>query len=116
MATLNRFISRLGEKGLSFFKLLKKIGKFEWAEEAKAAFESLKMYLTSSPILTPPKKNEDMMVYISATSTVVSAAIMVEREEGHVYKVQQPVYYISEVLTETTLRPPNHFPQASTLL
>jgi hypothetical protein len=29
-----------------------------------------------------------MMLYISATSTVVSAAIVVEREEeGHVYKV-----------------------------
>jgi hypothetical protein len=29
MAALNRFISRLGEKGLPFFKLLKKMGKFE---------------------------------------------------------------------------------------
>jgi hypothetical protein len=68
--------------------LLKKIGKFEWTEEAKKAFESLKMYLTSSPILTPPKKHEDMMLYIAATSTVVSAAITVERqEEEHVYKV-----------------------------
>jgi hypothetical protein len=53
------------------------------------------VYLTSSPILTPPKKNEDMMLYISAISAVVSAAIVMEREEGHVYKVQQPVYYIS---------------------
>jgi hypothetical protein len=63
------------------------------------------MYLTSSPILTPPKKNEDMMLYISAISTVVSAAIMVEREEeGHVYKVQRPVYYISEVLIDSKIR------------
>jgi hypothetical protein len=46
------------------------------------------MYLTSSPKLTPPEKNEDIMLYISATSTVISAAIMVEREEGNVYKVQ----------------------------
>jgi hypothetical protein len=45
------------------------------------------MYLASSPILTP-KKNKDMMLYISTTSTVVSATIVVEREEeGHVYKV-----------------------------
>jgi hypothetical protein len=29
MTTFNRFISRLGEKGLPFFKLLKKIGRFE---------------------------------------------------------------------------------------
>ena len=33
MAALNHFISRLGEKGLPFFKLLKKMGKFEWIEE-----------------------------------------------------------------------------------
>jgi hypothetical protein len=64
MAALNRFISRLREKGLPFFKLLKKTNKFEWTEEAKEAFESLMVYLTSSPILTPPKKHEDMMLYI----------------------------------------------------
>jgi hypothetical protein len=80
MAALNRFISRLGEKGLPFFKLLKKTGKFEWTEEAKEAFKSLKAYLTSSPILTPPKKHEDMMLYIAATSMVVNAALVVERE------------------------------------
>jgi hypothetical protein len=91
------------QKRLSFFKLLKKTGKFEWTKEAKEAFESLKMYLTSSPVLTPPKKIEDMMLYISATSTVVSATIVVEREEGHVYKVQRPVYYISEVLTDSKI-------------
>jgi hypothetical protein len=104
IAALNRFISRLGKKGLPFFKLLKKTGKFEWTEEAKEAFESLKVYLTSSHILTPPKKHEDMMLYISATSTVVSTTIVVEREEeGHVYKVQRPVCYISEVLTNSKI-------------
>ena len=96
MAALNRFISRLGEKGLPFFKLLKKTDKFEWTEQANKAFKRLKAYLTSSPVLTPPKKYEDMMLYIMATSTVISTTIVVEREEeGHVYKVQCPVYYIS---------------------
>jgi hypothetical protein len=104
MAALNHFISRLGEKGLPFFKLLKKMDKFEWIEEAKEAFESLKTYLTSSPVLTPPKKHEDMMLYIAVTSMVVSAAIVVEREEeGRVYKVQRPVYYISEVLSDSKI-------------
>ena len=101
MVALNCFISRLGEKGLPFFKLLKKIDKFEWTEEANEAFKRLKAYLTSSPVLTPPKKYEDMMMYITATSTMISTTIVVEREEeGRVYKVQRPVYYISEVLSE----------------
>jgi hypothetical protein len=88
MAALNCFISRLEEKGLPFFKLLKRTSKFEWTEEAKDAFEKIKAYLTSSPILTPLRKHEAMMLYIAATNMVVSAAIVVEREEGHVYKVQ----------------------------
>jgi hypothetical protein len=105
VAALNHFISRLHEKGLPFFKLLKKTGKFEWTEKAKKAFESLKVYLTSSPILTPPKKHEDMMLYIAVTSTVVSAAIMVEREEeGHIYKVHRLVYYVSELLIDSKIQ------------
>jgi hypothetical protein len=105
MAALNHFISRLNEKGLPFFKLLKKTGKFEWTEEAKKAFESLKAYLTSSPVLVPPKRHKDMMLYIAATSMVVSTTIVVEREEdGCIYKVQQLVYYISEVLSDSKIR------------
>jgi hypothetical protein len=49
-----------------------------------------------------------MMLYIAATNMVVSAAIVVEREEeGLVYKVQQPVYYISEVLSDSKIRYPH---------
>ena len=108
MAALNRFISKLGEKGLPFFKLLKKTDKFKWTEEANEAFKRLKAYLTTSPVLTPPKKNEDMMLYIVATSTMISTTIIVEREEeGRVYKVQRPVYYISEVLSESKIRYPH---------
>ena len=103
MAALNRFISRLGKKGLPFFKLLKKIDKFEWTEEANEAFKRLKAYLTSSPVLTPPKKDEDMMLYIAMTSTVITAIVVEREEEGRMYKVQRPVYYISEVLSESKI-------------
>jgi hypothetical protein len=38
---------------------------------------------------------------------VVSTAIVVERkEEGHALQVQRPVYFISEVLSETKIRYP----------
>jgi len=39
MAALSRFISRLGEKGLLFFKLLKASKRFSWSEEADTAFK-----------------------------------------------------------------------------
>jgi hypothetical protein len=44
------------------------------------------------------------LIYVAATTQVVSAAIVVERrEEGHALLVQRPVYFISEVLSETKI-------------
>jgi hypothetical protein len=54
MAALGRFISKLGEKGLPFFKLLKKADKFVWDDEAQKAFEGLKESMTTQPIMIPP--------------------------------------------------------------
>jgi hypothetical protein len=51
MAALSRFISRLGERGMSFYKLLKKVDKFQWTTEAQEALEALKKFLTTPPIL-----------------------------------------------------------------
>jgi hypothetical protein len=54
MEALGRFISKLGEKGLPFFMLLKKADKFVWDDEAQKVFEALKESLTTLPIMTPP--------------------------------------------------------------
>jgi len=88
MSALNRFLSRLGERGLPFFKLLKRQDKFEWTTEAAEALENLKHHLQSPPILTAPLTEEELLLYIAATTHVVSTAIVVERpEEGHAYGV-----------------------------
>jgi hypothetical protein len=55
MAALSRFISRLGEKGLPFYKLLKKVDKFQWNSEAQEALDALKKFLTTPPVLKPPR-------------------------------------------------------------
>jgi hypothetical protein len=107
MAALNRFISRLGERGLPFFKLLKYQDKFQWLEEAQRALQDLKHHLQSPLILTAPLPGEDLLLYIAATTHVVSSAIIVERgKEGHVFSVQRPVYFVSEVLSESKVRYP----------
>ena len=49
LAALSRFISKLGERALPFFKLLRKSGPFVWSQEAEEAFEDLKRYLTAPP-------------------------------------------------------------------
>jgi hypothetical protein len=113
LAALSRFISRLGEKGLPLYRLLKKQEKFSWTAEAQEALDKLKVTLAHAPILTQPQDSEPQYLYVAATTQVVSAVIVVERtEEGHALPVQWPIYYISEVLSETKAR----YPQVQKLL
>nr|ABF94078.1 retrotransposon protein, putative, unclassified [Oryza sativa Japonica Group] len=83
MAALSRFISRLGEKALPLFKLLKCSGPFIWTEEAERAFTQLKAYLSSPPVLVAPEPDEPLLLYLAATPQVVSAALVVERDEDN---------------------------------
>ncbi len=82
MAALGRFISRLGERALPLFKLLKSSGPFVWTEEAEQALNKLKAYLTPPPILVAPGPEEPLLLYLAATPHAVSAALVVERDEG----------------------------------
>jgi hypothetical protein len=116
LAALSRFISRLAERALPFFKLLRKSGPFSWIEEAKQAFQELKQHLMSLPILVAPEPVEPLYLYIAAAVEAVSMVLVVERttQEGQepedsgpaagVRTVQRPVYYVSEVLHEAKAR------------
>jgi hypothetical protein len=105
MAALNKFISKLGERGLSFFKLLKHQEKFLWTPEADQALAQLIDFLSKPPVLTAPCKKEQLLLYLAATTHMVSTAIVVKRQEdGHAYPVQRPVYFVSKVLSESKAR------------
>jgi hypothetical protein len=53
LAALSHFISRLRERGLPLYRLLRKTERFSWTPEAEEALENLKALLTSAPILVP---------------------------------------------------------------
>jgi hypothetical protein len=65
----------------------------------------------SSPFIANSNSSttrKELLLYIAATTRVVSTAIVVEHpEEGHAYGVQRPVYFISEVLSESKVRYPS---------
>ena len=54
LAALSHFISRLGERGLPLYQLLRKSDRFVWTSEAQQALDGLKSLLTTAPVLVPP--------------------------------------------------------------
>jgi ribonuclease HI len=105
LASLSQFVSRLGEKAMPLYQLMKKTDHFIWSQLADDAFNNLKSALSTAPILAAPilaapTPREPMLLYIAATPRVISVVIVVEHtEEGKELPVQRPVYYLSEVLT-----------------
>lgn len=85
---------------MPLYKLLRKGDPFSWTPEAQEALDRIKVFLTTPPVLVAPNPGETL-----ATTQVVSAALVVERaEEGRTLKIQRPVYFVSEVLTESKAR------------
>jgi hypothetical protein len=84
LAALSRFISRLAERALPFFKLLWKFGPFSWTEEVEQAFQELKQHLVSLPILVAPEPGDPLYLYIAAAAEAMSMVLVVERtaQEG----------------------------------
>jgi hypothetical protein len=79
LAALSRFISRLAERVLPFFKLLWKYDPFSWTKEEEQAFQELKQHLVSLPILVAPEPGEPLYLYIAAAIEAVSMVLVVER-------------------------------------
>jgi hypothetical protein len=76
LASLNRFISRSAERKLPFFEILKSAEVFQWGPVQQKAFEELKQYLIDLTTLTPPAPGAPLLLYVAASHSVVSAALV----------------------------------------
>lgn len=67
------------------YRLLQKYEKLQWTQEAQDALDDLKRFMLNPPILVASLDNEPLLLYIAATTQVVSVALVVKmREEGHI--------------------------------
>ncbi|WZZ44804.1 hypothetical protein YC2023_041063 [Brassica napus] len=99
VAALNRFISRSTDKCLPFYNTLKGNKKFEWSEECEKAFQQLKRYLATPPVLAKLVEGEPLFLYIAVSTTAVSG-VLIREERGE----QKPIFYISKTLLDAETR------------
>jgi ribonuclease HI len=105
LAALSRFIARLRERSFTVVPLDEEVQPLFVDPEAQEALDSLKNMLKSSLILTAPTPEEPMLLYITATTQVVSVALVVERKEpGRSQKVHRPLYFVIEVFSDSKTR------------
>ena len=70
-------------------------------DQCQKAFQYLKLYFTTAPLLSPSILGEELYLYLAVSTHAVSSTLI--REEG---KVQKPVYYTSRALREAEGRYP----------
>ncbi|GKU96922.1 hypothetical protein SLEP1_g10102 [Rubroshorea leprosula] len=95
VAALHRFIARSAERCLPFFKALREPKHFQWTDECQRAFDELKQYLASAPLLSKPMEGESLYLYMGVTKEAVSSVLL--REDN---KNQKPICYVSKVLQD----------------
>ena len=78
---------------------MRKNKAFEWNDECEKALQDLKEYLTSLPLLSKPKDNETLLMYLAVSNTAVSAVLVREENDR-----QYPVYYVSKALLDSETR------------
>lgn len=87
------FISHLIDKYVEVFKVLKNQKSFERKMQCMKAFEYLKAYLASFPILSKPIDREELYIYL-VVSDHTSNSVLVWLKD----KIQRPIYYVNKAL------------------
>jgi len=99
MATLSRFVLAGGDKGHPYFQCLRRNNRFVWTRECEEAFEKLKKYLASPPVLCKPKLSTPLRLYFVVTERAISSVLLQEQDQ-----VQRPIYFVSKVLQGSEVR------------
>jgi hypothetical protein len=68
LAVLNRFIAKLGERSLLFFKILRNTPNFQWTYKCQKSFKELKVYLSFPIIFSQPNEGKTLLLYLGVAT------------------------------------------------
>jgi hypothetical protein len=98
---LRWFISNLSERVKAFTLILrlKNDTEFIWRAKQQAAFEEIKEYLSTPPVLKAPQSGVPFRLYVAAENDVIRAVLTQEAEgKEHI------ITYVSRRLLDTETR------------
>ncbi|KAK1614114.1 hypothetical protein QYE76_019631 [Lolium multiflorum] len=100
---VRRFISNLSGRIEPFMGLVKTKSddEFHWGAEQQQAFDDIKRYLTTPPVLVPPQQDRPFYIYLSVADTSI-ASVVVQLYEG----VERVVFYLSRRMLDAETRYP----------
>ncbi|KAK1677345.1 hypothetical protein QYE76_038193 [Lolium multiflorum] len=96
---VRRFISNLSGRIEPFMALVKT--KSMTNSRGTAAFDEIKRYLTTPPVLVPPRQDRPFYIYLSVADTSI-ASVVVQLYEG----VEKVVFYLSRRMLDAETRYP----------
>src|SRR5499433_477352 len=93
---VRRFISQHSQKCRPLYELLKGGAKFEWNENCQKAFDELKTYLASPPVLSLPVPGKPLLLYMSVIDDSIGAILAQHDDEGK----ERAAYYLSRLFND----------------
>ena len=92
-----RFISQLTNKYDPIFRLLRKQNPGEWNEACQEAFDKVKHYLSSPPVLVPSVPGRPLIFYLAVFNKSMGC-VLGQHDESR--KKEQAIYYLSKKFSE----------------
>ena len=96
-----RFIAQLTTTCEPIFRLLRKKNHGTWNEECEVAFNKIKHYLQSPPLLVPPISGRPLILYLTVTEAAMGCVLGQHDETG---RKERTIYYLSKKFTECESR------------
>jgi hypothetical protein len=109
---VHRFIPNYAKIMKPIYKLLKKDVKFEWNDESKRAFKSIKTTRCEAPVLISPNYEKDFQIFSFAFEDTIVGVLLQKNDQGH----DQPIAYMSQALQNLELKYPMFEKQAYALV
>ncbi|RVW90362.1 Transposon Ty3-I Gag-Pol polyprotein [Vitis vinifera] len=98
---ISRFIARLTDICEPIFRLLRKSQPTVWDDQCQRAFERIREYLLSPPVLAPPTPGRPLLLYLSVSDVALGCMLAQLDDSGK----DRAIYYLSKRMLDYETRP-----------